>query len=134
MAFKVRCDRPLSPEFMDLLRPWAALVNGMEVRTAGAGVWLARALSVQAVTWSRVASVRPELWGAEDVGLAALFVHEAVHIQQQRESGWWRFLARYLWWRVRHPLQAISQHPLERPAYAKADEVGDHWREARPGE
>jgi hypothetical protein len=45
--------------------------------------------------------------------------HELFHVVQQREVGWWSFLARYLWnWRHAQT-KNDRQHPMERPAYER---------------
>ena len=52
-----------------------------------------------------------------------LAAHELYHVMQQQEMGWPRFLARYIWrWRPGHVKEGW-RHPLEAPAYARADEV-----------
>ena len=52
-----------------------------------------------------------------------LLGHELYHVFQQQERGWWSFLLRYLWhWRPRHVKQGRT-HPLEKPAYARQDEI-----------
>lgn len=52
-----------------------------------------------------------------------LLGHELYHVLQQQEMGWWSFLLRYLWhWRPRHVKQG-RKHPLEKPAYAREDEI-----------
>lgn len=62
----------------------------------------------------------PSLEEPEGLCLAA---HELYHVVQQREMGWLRFLARYAWrWRPVHIRQGW-RHPLEAPAYARAEEV-----------
>lgn len=62
----------------------------------------------------------PSLETREGLLLAA---HELYHVVQQREMGWWRFFLRYLWrWRPSHVRNGRS-HPLEAPAYARAEEV-----------
>ena len=52
-----------------------------------------------------------------------LLGHELFHVLQQREMGWWRFLLAYIrLWRPRH-LKDGRSHPLEAPAYVRADEI-----------
>ena len=52
-----------------------------------------------------------------------LIGHELYHVLQQKDMGWWGFLRRYLWrWRPRHIKQGWK-HPLEKPAYARGDEI-----------
>ena len=59
--------------------------------------------------------------GSEDG--VVLLGHEFFHVVQQRELGWWRFLARYAWrWRPRH-ISDGTTHPLEAPAYARSAEI-----------
>ena len=55
----------------------------------------------------------------------ALLAHELFHVVDQRDMGWWLYMARYLWhWRPRH-LQHGEEHPMEKAAYARGAEV---WR------
>lgn len=59
----------------------------------------------------------------ESVPGTALLAHELFHVVQQRQMGWWRYLARYLWrWRPKH-INRGWEHPLEAPAYARGAEV-----------
>ena len=52
-----------------------------------------------------------------------LLGHECFHVVQQREWGWWRFLARYIaGWRPSH-IKHGSRHPLEAPAYERGREI-----------
>ncbi len=59
---------------------------------------------------------------ASNAGVS-LLAHELFHVLQERDDGWWRYLARYLWhWRPRHLTRGI-EHPMERAAYARGYEV-----------
>jgi len=50
-----------------------------------------------------------------------LISHECLHVQQQREMGWWRFLFAYgIQW-VRH--RGGSKNKFEGPAYGLGDRV-----------
>ena len=52
-----------------------------------------------------------------------LIGHELYHVLQQQEMGWYRFLFSYIWhWRPRH-IKNGREHPLEKPAYARGDEI-----------
>ena len=52
-----------------------------------------------------------------------LIGHELFHVLQQKEMGWWGFLARYVWhWRPSH-VKNGRKHSLEGPAYARGDEI-----------
>lgn len=118
--------RQLTPELQRLTQPWRALVDGCRYRTDGYGLWVARVLGVQAITLNGVAYLRPERW-ADTVDCAALLVHEAKHVEQERERGWGSFLRSYLAWKARHPHAEPREHPLEAPAYALADAVRARW-------
>jgi hypothetical protein len=120
--------RTLSPTLERLTEPWSELVRPVRYSTTGYGIVLVRLLGVAAITLNRRVYILGKHW-RDDVGTAALLVHEALHVRQQRSMGWWRFLLSYLWWRVRHPRTPIRHHPLEAPAYDLADEVGRHWHE-----
>lgn len=50
-----------------------------------------------------------------------LIAHECLHVQQQREMGWWRFLVAYGWEWLRH--RGGSRNKFEGPAYALGDRV-----------
>jgi len=53
----------------------------------------------------------------------ALIGHELFHVEQQRQSGWWRFFFRYLRdWRPAHRRRGW-EHPLEKPAYERGREI-----------
>lgn len=69
------------------------------------------------VHWTKHA---PALESAEGTPLLG---HELFHVVQQREMGWWRFLAGYVWhWRPRH-IRRGWEHPYEVPAYARGREI-----------
>ena len=52
-----------------------------------------------------------------------LIGHECFHIQQQQDTGWWRYLLKYVWgWRPSHVRKGRT-HPLEKPAYERGDEI-----------
>jgi hypothetical protein len=54
---------------------------------------------------------------------AILMGHELFHVEQQRDTGWIRFLIKYsLSWRPSQVRQ-VYEHPLERPAYARGNEI-----------
>ncbi len=73
----------------------------------------------QTVNWAPGA---PDL--DSDVGIG-LLGHELYHVVDQREMGWWGYLARYLWaWRPSHIKNGRS-HPMEAPAYARGREILD---------
>ncbi|MBI4236424.1 MAG: DUF4157 domain-containing protein [Chloroflexi bacterium] len=82
------------------------------------GVW-----GQAAVTINRTVHLTPRAPDLASHAGIALAAHELYHVTQQREMGWWRFLARYVWrWRPAHVRQGW-RHPLEAPAYARADAV-----------
>ena len=54
-----------------------------------------------------------------------LLGHELFHVVHQMELGWWKYLVRYLAsWRPSHVSNGRS-HPVEGPAYERADKI---WR------
>ena len=85
--------------------------------------WLFGRFGQRAVTINKtvhLAHRAPDL--ATDSGIA-LLGHECYHVLQQREMGWWNFLARYIWrWRPYH-VKSGWRHPLEQPAYQREREV-----------
>lgn len=59
----------------------------------------------------------------ESVEGTVLIGHELFHVVQQREMGWWSFLARYILnWRPTQ-IRDGRTHPLEAPAYARGEEI-----------
>ena len=58
-----------------------------------------------------------------------LLGHELFHVVHQMELGWWRYLIRYLaGWRPSH-ISNGRNHPMERPAYERGDQL---WRAMQP--
>ena len=59
----------------------------------------------------------------EEARADALWIisHECLHVQQQREIGWWRFLVAYSWEWLRHG--GGSGNRFEGPAYTLGDRV-----------
>ncbi len=56
-----------------------------------------------------------------------LIAHECLHVQQQREMGWWRFLVAYALEWLRH--RGGSRNKFEGPAYALGDQVYQAYME-----
>ena len=83
--------------------------------------WLRR--RAVAITFGRHVFLRPDYWEhlsfPRQVGLLA---HELTHVRQYRRHGLVPFLALY---NLVYPLYfwRVSQHPLERPAYLRGQEV-----------
>ena len=85
--------------------------------------WLFGIFGQAAVTVNGTVHLTPR---APDLGSTygkVILGHEYYHVLQQREMGWWNFLAQYVWsWRPYHVTQGWK-HPLEAPAYARGEEV-----------
>jgi hypothetical protein len=85
--------------------------------------WLFGKFKQQAVTINKRVYLAPDAPDLEYMSGIALLAHEYYHVRQQQEMGWWNFLARYLWhWRPSHIKDGRS-HPLEAPAYTRAEEI-----------
>ena len=85
--------------------------------------WLFGRFGQHAVTIDGAVHLTALAPGLESDRGTALFGHECFHVQQQRDMGWWRFLARYaMSWRPTH-IRKGWKHPLERPAYDRGREI-----------
>ena len=96
-----------------LLRQWAVTWNGTVHLTSRAPFKVGPEciLSEQTGEGTREALAKA-LW---------LIAHECLHVQQQREMGWWRFLLAYAREWLRH--RGGSGNKFEGPAYTLGDRV-----------
>ena len=115
----------LSDDVQQKLAPWYSrqLLGGTRIlRHSFFGMvlgWFGQA----AVTVNGTVHLTPRAGDLESTAGVALLAHELYHVLQEREQGWWRYLARYVWhWRPWH-IRRGWEHPLERPAYARQNEV-----------
>lgn len=85
--------------------------------------WLFGRSGQAAVTIDKKIHLTPRLRDLDTNRGIALLGHELFHVVQQNEMGWWRFILRYLIrWRPTH-IKHGRRHPMERPAYERADEI-----------
>lgn len=135
--------RPVPTEDFDT-RYWDALIKAIAaefsvdvgvLRLAGAGTWPARlfgAFGQTAVTLNGRIHLCQKWWDIidgngqwiryrRDERLYYAFVtigHETYHVIDQQQTGWWRWLWRYIKaWRPSH-IRNGKAHPMEAPAYA----------------
>ena len=92
--------------------------------------WLRRRAA--AITFGHHVFLRPDHW--EQLSFprqAGLLAHEMTHVRQYRRYGLVPFLALY---NVVYPLYfwRVSQHPLEKPAYQRGQEVEALAQESSP--
>ncbi|MEO8538292.1 MAG: DUF4157 domain-containing protein [bacterium] len=71
-------------------------LRNMRVVTWKPLCWLPAILKMSATTFSPFVIIRPGRYRTDIPRGMALIAHEAVHIGQMRELGWWRFYPRYL--------------------------------------
>lgn len=118
----------LPPEAKGNLAPWFTPqeLDAFRYKERGPICWAFRALFHQdAVTWNRVVHFAQSQYDPRTPEGLSLIAHEMLHVRQQRELGWLRFLARYVWAlrRAQYRGSRNAQHPMERPAYALGQEV-----------
>ncbi len=106
-------DRGLLSFVFGMLRQWAVTWNGK--------VHLTKRVPFS-VESTRIVP-RKEGKDAFEARANALWLisHECLHVQQQRERGWLRFLFAYAWEWVRH--RGGSRNKFEGPAYELGDRV-----------
>ncbi len=129
------------------LRPWFETgldVSTVELQSRGLLSFLFGIFGQWAVTWNGTVHVtfrapfmvetkevtsRLEGMDAKEALANALWLisHECLHVQQQRDMGWWRFLLAYVWEWLRHRGEAGNR--FEGPAYALGDRVYQHFME-----
>lgn len=99
------------------------LLDGLVLLSGSLFGWVFGRSGQHAVTINRtvhLTSHAPEL--DSNAGIA-LVGHECVHVEQQQELGWWRFLWRYvLKWRPAH-VKRGWEHPMEKHAYERGREI-----------
>ncbi|MDP6402990.1 MAG: DUF4157 domain-containing protein [SAR202 cluster bacterium] len=85
--------------------------------------WIFGRSGQHAVTINKTVHLTSHARDLETVRGIALLGHEYFHVQQQRDMGWWVFLARYVWsWRPSH-IKDGKKHPMEKPAYQRGREI-----------
>ncbi len=123
------------------LQPWFGEdldVTSVRLEDQGLLAFVFGLLGQWAVTWNGTVhltkrapfsvdgeGVSSRLDGAETREVRAnalwLIAHECLHVQQQREVGWGRFLLAYVWEWLRH--RGGSSNKFEGPGYALGDRV-----------
>lgn len=107
----------LSPETIELLSPFVPEQDLRRVRvvTSAPGSWLPALFGMSATTLAPFVCFRGGKFDPRTPRGLALIAHEAHHLRQQREMGWFGFYARYLSGQFRCGFRHAS-HPLEVPA------------------
>ena len=99
------------------------LINNTPVRQGTMFGWLFGLFGQAGVTINKTIHLTeraPDLASRSGI---ILIGHELYHVLQQQEMGWCRFLLCYIWyWRPRH-IKNGREHPLEKPAYTRGDEI-----------
>lgn len=102
-------------------------IDDVEVRYSGWQCFVFNVFRQYAVTWNGVIYITP--YGEMQTTKSAeeLFAHELVHVKQQRDMGWWRFLWAYIdqWFEAATHRRPVSDMPLEMEAYEKSWGVRD---------
>ncbi|MCI0438635.1 MAG: DUF4157 domain-containing protein [Chloroflexi bacterium] len=114
-------------EVKDKLSDWYSreLLDSVPVLRGSLFGWLFGSFGQHAVTINKTVHLTAHAPGFEGVSGVVLLGHECFHIEQQRDMGWWRFLAHYiLSWRPSH-IKNGRTHPLEKPAYDRGREIRD---------
>ncbi|MSQ11815.1 MAG: DUF4157 domain-containing protein [Dehalococcoidia bacterium] len=107
------------------LAPWydRELLDSVRVLRGSVFGWVFGRLGQAGVTMNRTVHLTKRARDLESAAGAALLAHELFHVAQQREQGWWRYIFRYVWhWRPKH-MKRGREHPMERAAYTRGDEV-----------
>ncbi len=115
----------VSPRTRERLKQWYSeeVLEDTPVFRGSLIGWLFGLLGQRAVTINKTVHLTHRAPDLESVSGTVLLGHEYYHILQQREMGWWKFFARYLWrWRPSHITQGWK-HPLEQPAYVRGAEI-----------
>ena len=116
---------PLAPDTIEALARWyprdllesSPIVQGSMIGRLF-GRW-----GQAAVTINGTVHLTPRSGDLESRDGMVLIAHELYHVVQQQEMGWLPFLLRYVAsWRPSQRADGHT-HPLEAPAYARADEV-----------
>ena len=115
----------VSTELAERLAPWygSALPSEVPVLCGSLAGWLFGLSGQHAVTINGAVHLTGHAPELSTVDGTVLLGHELYHVEQQRQLGWWRFLAGYLWrWRPAH-IRRGWEHPYEVPAYARGREI-----------
>ena len=121
----------LDPETIDALQPWFPSLRLSDVRLATSGpvCWYVRNIARQgAMTIAPYIFYGRDTYDPANLSSVALVAHELKHVQQYREMGHLRFLARYIWDLARAGFRYSRELPLEAEAYALQAEVRDVLR------
>ena len=96
-------------------------LSGVSLHVGGPPGWYLRLVHRSAITLGH------HVWFVSEARRddASLLAHELVHVEQYRELGVPRFLARYLRDLVNAGFRYSRNLPLEAPAYARQAEVRD---------
>jgi hypothetical protein len=78
------------------------------------------------ITLSRVILIKPNLMYDSKQRLTATARHEFIHVVQQRESGLFLFILRYLYYFIK--TKSYAKIPFEIEAYNHHDEQYYHWK------
>lgn len=90
----------LPPKAQDDLRRWFTQpeLDAFRYTSRGLIAWLLRHSFKQgAVTWNGVVNFALSPYDPDTPGGLAMIAHEMMHVRQQRQQGWWCYLARYAW-------------------------------------
>ena len=107
------------------LSPWysAEFLESVTVLRGSLLGWLFGKFGQHAVTINETVHLAPDAPDLTADSGVVLLGHECLHVEQQRDMGWWRFLARYVVrWRPSH-IKNGRTHPFERPAYERGREI-----------
>ena len=123
-------------ETTETLRNWyddGLLGNLVVLRGSRIG-WLFGIFGQHAVTVNGTVHLTSDAPALDVESGIVLLGHECFHVEQQRDLGWLKFLARYVWlWRPWH-VRSGRDHPMEKPAYGRGDEIRNVLRGRRAPE
>lgn len=106
----------LPEDVVQLLAPFVAREDLERLRpvTGPPAAWLPAILGASATTFGQFVCFRPGAYNTDTARGLALIAHEGVHVTQFRELGLFRFLARYLRYRLTTRSRGL-RHPMEAP-------------------
>ncbi|MEP7215665.1 MAG: DUF4157 domain-containing protein [Anaerolineaceae bacterium] len=107
----------LSPETIERLSPFVPRQDLQRVRvvTSAPGRWLPALFGMSATTVAPFVCFRAGKFDPSTARGLAIIAHEAHHLRQVREFGWFGFYARYFVGQFRCGFRH-ARHPLEIPA------------------
>jgi hypothetical protein len=115
----------LSPDSVNKLTTWyhQSVLSGTPILQHSIFGWLFGLFKQHGVTINKTIHLTNRAPKIDSDSWIALIGHELIHVLQQQEMGWWKFLAKYIWhWRPKH-INRGREHPLEKRAYARQDEI-----------